>query len=60
MVHIIAEEWDLLGLYWKGTYYIDTCLPFGLRSAPHIFDHSAVSGEVVVLVLFVKEPDECP
>ena len=22
---------------WQGKYYIDTCLPFGLRSAPYIF-----------------------
>ena len=32
MVPIAAEEWDLLGLHWKGKYYVKTCLPFGLRS----------------------------
>ena len=40
MVPIVAGEWDLLGLYWKGKYYVDTCLPFCLRSAPHIFNHA--------------------
>ena len=41
MVPIVAEEWDLLGLHWKGKYYVDTCLPFGLRSAPYIFNQFA-------------------
>ena len=41
MVPIAAEEWDLLGLHWKGMYYEDTCLPFGLRSAPYLFNQFA-------------------
>ena len=41
MVPIAAEEWDLLGLHWKGKYYVDTCLPFGLRSAPYLFNQFA-------------------
>ena len=28
----------MLGMRWKGGIYIDTCLPFGLRSAPKLFD----------------------
>ena len=28
----------LLGLQWKGQLYEDTALPFGLRSAPKIFN----------------------
>ena len=28
------QDWKLLGLFWKGSYYIDTRLPFGLGSAP--------------------------
>ena len=27
----------LLGMQWNGSLYIDTTLPFGLRSAPKIF-----------------------
>ena len=34
----------LLGMQWKGAYYIDLVLPFGLRSAPKIF--SAVADGV--------------
>lgn len=30
------DRW-LLGLMWKGGLYVDTTLPFGLRSAPKIF-----------------------
>ena len=28
----------VLGMQWNGGIYIDTCLPFGLRSAPKLFD----------------------
>ena len=31
-----ADRW-LLGMVWNGQTYIDTVLPFGLRSAPIIF-----------------------
>ena len=30
------DEW-LMGMLWDGDLYIDTALPFGLRSAPKIF-----------------------
>jgi len=29
---------NLLGICWRGQYFIDTCLPFGLRSAPYLFN----------------------
>ena len=32
-----------IGMYWRGQYYIDTCLPFGLRSAPSIFNNFATA-----------------
>ena len=32
------HDQHLLGLHWKGNYYIDTILPFGLRSALKIFN----------------------
>ena len=31
----------LLGMQWKGNVYIDICLPFGLRSAPKLFNWMA-------------------
>ena len=41
MVPVRAMDWDLLGMYWQGRYYVDTCLPFGLRSAPYLFNQFA-------------------
>ena len=35
-----TDQW-LLGMEWKGNYFIDTVLPFGLRSAPKIFNSIA-------------------
>ena len=33
------SEWTLLGIFWKQIFYVDTCLPFGLRSAPDLFTY---------------------
>ena len=41
MVPVRAKDSDLLGMYWQGRYYVDTCLPFGLRSAPYLFNQFA-------------------
>lgn len=32
------EDWPYLGMQWEGRYYFDKVLPFGLRSAPYIFN----------------------
>ena len=37
IVPVHPEDWPLLGMCWKGNYYVDTRLPFGLRSAPKLF-----------------------
>ena len=36
LVHL--SQWNLLGICWKTKFYVDTCLPFGLRSAPYLFN----------------------
>ena len=41
MVPVHPDDWNLLGMCWKGKFYMDTCLPFGLRSSPHLFNHLA-------------------
>ena len=41
MVPVSPADWDLLGMQWQGKYYVDTCLPFGLRSAPFLFNKFA-------------------
>ena len=37
IVPVHPEDHPLLGMKWKGELYIDSVLPFGLRSAPKIF-----------------------
>ena len=37
IIPIHPEDWELLGMAWKGFYYFDKTLPFGLRSAPPSF-----------------------
>lgn len=53
--HIPIAESDfwLLGFFWDGFYYIDRFLPFGLRTAPFIFDLFAKALHwVLVAILF--------
>ncbi len=38
------DRW-LLGMSWEGALYVDTALPFGLRSAPKIFNAVAGAAE---------------
>ena len=33
MVPVHPTDWELLGMHWREKLYVDTCLPFGLRSA---------------------------
>ncbi|XP_078374065.1 uncharacterized protein LOC144657587 [Oculina patagonica] len=38
IIPIHPQDWELLGMQWKGLYFFDTVLPFGLRSAPFLFN----------------------
>jgi hypothetical protein len=37
-IPISPLDWPLLGFHWDSTYYADCFLPFGLRTAPYIFN----------------------
>ena len=37
MIPVHPEDRPLLGMLWEGALYVDTALPFGLRSAPKVF-----------------------
>ena len=37
MIPVHLEDRSLLGMLWEGALYVDTALPFGLRSAPKVF-----------------------
>ena len=41
MIPVRKQDWELLGIQWCGKFYVDTCLPFGLRSAPFLFNEFA-------------------
>ena len=41
LIPIHPDERYLLGMRWRGNYFIDLTLPFGLRSAPFIFTQLA-------------------
>ena len=38
LIPVHPDDYELLGMCWKGKYYYDKVLPFGLRSAPFIFN----------------------
>ena len=37
-IPVHPDDWELLGMKWRGLYFFDRVLPFGLRSAPYIFN----------------------
>ena len=48
IVPVHPDDRPLLGMMWEGALYVDTALPFGLRSAPKIFNSVADAVEWVV------------
>ena len=48
MIPVHRADWYLLGMHWRGQYYMDTCLPFGLRSAPFLFNEYATAIEWIM------------
>ena len=38
LIPVHPDDWELLGMQWGGLYYYDKVLPFGLRSAPFLFN----------------------
>jgi len=48
MIPVHCADWDLLGMHWWEQYYMDTCLPFGLRSAPFLFNEYAMTIELIM------------
>ena len=46
LVH--PSDWDLLWMKWKGLYFFDMVLPFGLRSAPFLFAQFSSALELII------------
>ena len=38
VIPVHPDDWPLLGMVWEYHVYIDVALPFGLRSAPKLFN----------------------
>ena len=51
LLPVKSQQCHLLGMQWRGKFYVDLALPFGLRSAPKIFTRFADS----LQFLFEKE-----
>ena len=47
-IPVHCADWDLLGIHWWGQYYVDICLPFGLRLAPFLFNEYATAIEWIM------------
>ena len=43
LIPVHPNDWNQLGICWRNKFYIDTCLPFGLHSAPFIFNQLSVA-----------------
>ena len=41
IIPVNSRDRYLLGMHWKGKYYVDLILPIGLRFAPRIFNNVA-------------------
>ncbi len=41
IIPVHPSDCHLLGMFWQGAYYVDLALPFGLHSAPGIFNSVA-------------------
>ena len=48
-IAVHPDDRFLLGMRWRGMYYVDLALPFGLRSAPYIFNSVANMVEWILL-----------
>ena len=47
-VPVHLSDWELLGMEWEGLYFFDIVLPFGLRSAPFLFDEFSSALEWII------------
>ena len=41
LIPVHPSQWHMLCYWWEGNYFVDTVLPFGLRSSPAIFNQFA-------------------
>ena len=49
------DDWHLLGICCRGHFYVNKCLPFGLRSAPFLFNMAADALEWILRYHFHQQ-----
>lgn len=49
LIPVHPEDYELLGMFWNNKYYFDKVLPFGLRSAPFLFNQLSDAVEWVLI-----------
>lgn len=42
-IPVHPDDWCLLGMFWRGQYWVDLRLPFGLKSSPAIWERYATA-----------------
>jgi hypothetical protein len=51
-IPVRPADWPLLGMRWRGQYYFHRTLPFGLRSACHLWERYATAMEWIIRTQF--------
>lgn len=49
LIPVNPKDYELLGMCWNGKYFYDKVLPFGLRSAPYLFNQLSDALEWILL-----------
>ena len=49
LIPVAPKDYELLGMYWDQQYYYDKVLPFGLRSAPALFNQLSDAVEWILI-----------
>ncbi len=51
-IPVRPADWPLLGMHWQDAYYFHRTLPFGLRSACHLWERYATAMEWIIRTQF--------
>ena len=49
LIPLKPSDYELFGMYWQGHYFYDRVLPFGLRSAPYLFNQLSEAIEWILV-----------
>ena len=48
LIPVHPNDWNLLWICWRDNYYIDTCLPFVLRSSQFLFNQLLIAIHLIL------------